>query len=370
MPQEFHVVRCFSCEAFQSQQVKKVNKFVCKLCGTKQSVRKEYGRGSGKDCRIHVQKLNNLRGEIEEKEEDILQSKLQEGGDLHIEHFDQEYNDTEQYEGDGHFVHDHQYNDFQHENGLNEDFFSGIGTSNISNQHMKEGRKSKWTSYLSNETGDDEDECTEIHENLHPEKKVEHYEGNQHAFENGWKNNKIGMNKLTKVKRYEGHPYQCPPSRISKSSYKVNSADSDKEKYIRKYDESHTKIAVNSSTQRKTNFDQNYIACPSNTVSEKKTQNLSLKENIQSNKEISISFRANTEAKVSTKKIGTCFTAENQAVYKKIPHSLDYNILLESEPQSTLSINKYTKSTFMAKVKGTEDIYNKFADAHDLEDIL
>lgn len=40
MPQVFRVVRCFSCEAFQVDQKKKVNKFVCKVCNSKQSVRK------------------------------------------------------------------------------------------------------------------------------------------------------------------------------------------------------------------------------------------------------------------------------------------------------------------------------------------
>ncbi|KAI8510349.1 hypothetical protein Bbelb_112650 [Branchiostoma belcheri] len=61
MVQEFHVIRCFSCETFQVHQVKKSNKWNCKLCGAKQSVRKEYGRGSGADCRRHVQKLNMMR---------------------------------------------------------------------------------------------------------------------------------------------------------------------------------------------------------------------------------------------------------------------------------------------------------------------
>ncbi|XP_035692262.1 uncharacterized protein LOC118426826 [Branchiostoma floridae] len=65
MVQEFHVLRCFSCETFQVHQVKKSNKWNCKLCGAKQSVRKEYGRGSGADCRRHVQKLNMLRATMD-----------------------------------------------------------------------------------------------------------------------------------------------------------------------------------------------------------------------------------------------------------------------------------------------------------------
>nr|XP_045596741.1 uncharacterized protein LOC123757258 isoform X1 [Procambarus clarkii]XP_045596751.1 uncharacterized protein LOC123757258 isoform X1 [Procambarus clarkii] len=68
MGQEFHVLRCFSCLVFQSHQVRKDRKFACKLCGAKQSVKKDYGRGTGKDCRVHVQKLNSLRGNLEEQE--------------------------------------------------------------------------------------------------------------------------------------------------------------------------------------------------------------------------------------------------------------------------------------------------------------
>ncbi|XP_066267190.1 uncharacterized protein [Branchiostoma lanceolatum] len=65
MVQEFHVIRCFSCETFQVHQVKKSKKWNCKLCGAKQSVRKEYGRGTGADCRRHVQKLNMMRGTLD-----------------------------------------------------------------------------------------------------------------------------------------------------------------------------------------------------------------------------------------------------------------------------------------------------------------
>uniref|UniRef100_A0AAV2MH05 MRN complex-interacting protein N-terminal domain-containing protein n=1 Tax=Knipowitschia caucasica TaxID=637954 RepID=A0AAV2MH05_KNICA len=67
MVQEFHVLRCYSCQVFQVQQVKKVNKWICKMCGQKQSVVKEFGRGSGADCRRHVQKLNAARGAIMEE---------------------------------------------------------------------------------------------------------------------------------------------------------------------------------------------------------------------------------------------------------------------------------------------------------------
>lgn len=41
MPQEFHVLQCYSCFTFQVHQVKKSsNKWNCKLCGEKQSIKK------------------------------------------------------------------------------------------------------------------------------------------------------------------------------------------------------------------------------------------------------------------------------------------------------------------------------------------
>uniref|UniRef100_A0A3Q3MFP9 MRN complex-interacting protein N-terminal domain-containing protein n=1 Tax=Mastacembelus armatus TaxID=205130 RepID=A0A3Q3MFP9_9TELE len=39
----------------------------CKLCGEKQSLLKEFGCGSGPDCRQHVQKLNAMRGAMMEE---------------------------------------------------------------------------------------------------------------------------------------------------------------------------------------------------------------------------------------------------------------------------------------------------------------
>ncbi|CAK6980827.1 MRN complex-interacting protein isoform X1 [Scomber scombrus] len=69
MSQQFHVLRCVTCQSFQVQQVKKVNRWSCKLCGEKQSLLKEFGRGSGADCRRHVQKLNAMRGAVMEEQE-------------------------------------------------------------------------------------------------------------------------------------------------------------------------------------------------------------------------------------------------------------------------------------------------------------
>ncbi|KAK7086131.1 hypothetical protein SK128_012980, partial [Halocaridina rubra] len=78
MVQELHVVRCYSCLLFQSHQIRKDKKFCCKMCGAKQSVKKNYGRGSGKDCRIHVQKLNSLQGSLEAEQDLKLEVQLEE----------------------------------------------------------------------------------------------------------------------------------------------------------------------------------------------------------------------------------------------------------------------------------------------------
>ena len=70
MPQEFQVLRCFSCETFQVDSVKIRNvKWQCKLCGLKQSIKYIYEKSSSaKECRVHVQKLNSKRADISDLE--------------------------------------------------------------------------------------------------------------------------------------------------------------------------------------------------------------------------------------------------------------------------------------------------------------
>jgi len=65
---EYIAVRCFSdqCQIFQVIQKTKVNKFTCKICNNKQSIRKIYAQSyKAKDVREIVQNLN--RKEIEKK---------------------------------------------------------------------------------------------------------------------------------------------------------------------------------------------------------------------------------------------------------------------------------------------------------------
>lgn len=73
--QEFLVVRCFSCSAFQVQQQKKSLKWSCTLCHAKQSLQRVYARSNkAADCRAVVQSYNSARGaaeaEVEAAEDD------------------------------------------------------------------------------------------------------------------------------------------------------------------------------------------------------------------------------------------------------------------------------------------------------------
>jgi len=73
MPQNFQILRCFSCETFNVDIVKKTNKkWQCKMCGENQSIKHVYGSSeSSKECREIVQQLNQQRGE---KMDEIPQS--------------------------------------------------------------------------------------------------------------------------------------------------------------------------------------------------------------------------------------------------------------------------------------------------------
>ncbi|CAI5766727.1 Hypothetical predicted protein [Podarcis lilfordi] len=75
MAQQFQVLRCCFCNVFQVQQIKKSQKWNCKVCDEKQSILKIFGQGSGSDCRRHVQKLNLLQGQVEQEPTEMLRSK-------------------------------------------------------------------------------------------------------------------------------------------------------------------------------------------------------------------------------------------------------------------------------------------------------
>lgn len=72
MTQKFNVIRCFSCSTFQVHQMKKSQKWACKVCGEKQSLMKIYGQGTGAECRQHVQKLNLRQQDMDEKDYQMI----------------------------------------------------------------------------------------------------------------------------------------------------------------------------------------------------------------------------------------------------------------------------------------------------------
>ncbi|XP_045108060.1 MRN complex-interacting protein-like [Portunus trituberculatus] len=155
MGQEFNVVRCFSCCVFQSHQVRKDKKFVCKMCGERQSVRKEYGRGSGKDCRVHVQKLNTLRRSMEEGREAELEARLEEGYAAALE------GQEEEEEG------------FPPHTGWQEASEGGHGGSGGSVGGASQ--VSKWAKYLSSDSEEEEEEGKDLRHTRAPATERRHY---------------------------------------------------------------------------------------------------------------------------------------------------------------------------------------------------
>ncbi|XP_068203915.1 MRN complex-interacting protein [Palaemon carinicauda] len=153
MVQEFQVVRCFSCLSFQSQQVCKKPKFTCKVCGEKQSVRKEYGRGTGKECRIHVQKLNRLQGDLELDHEKKLEIQLE--NQVYDEHL---VNNS--FEEHGRY---NEYNDEQEDSEIHAEDSTIHAPGHSNTVHMAEKvmgqrSRSKWSTFLGSDDMDDSDD--------------------------------------------------------------------------------------------------------------------------------------------------------------------------------------------------------------------
>ena len=69
MPQEIVVLRCKECLTFQTHESKKSIKYGCKLCGEKQSISRIYVKGTGAECRVACQHLNEeLHGNRDEED--------------------------------------------------------------------------------------------------------------------------------------------------------------------------------------------------------------------------------------------------------------------------------------------------------------
>ncbi|KAJ3215807.1 hypothetical protein HDU67_010300 [Dinochytrium kinnereticum] len=66
-------------------QVKKVSKWICKLCGQKQSVLRIHMEGTAPECRKVVQELNMRRGEKEAEVDEIVAKKVEQGGEARME---------------------------------------------------------------------------------------------------------------------------------------------------------------------------------------------------------------------------------------------------------------------------------------------
>lgn len=65
---EYIAVQCFQCHAFQVAQQTKTNKWNCKICNSKQTIKKIYAISfQAKDIRPIVQDLNLKRNEIEKQ---------------------------------------------------------------------------------------------------------------------------------------------------------------------------------------------------------------------------------------------------------------------------------------------------------------
>eukprot|EP00039_Didymoeca_costata_P006373 m.89622 g.89622 ORF g.89622 m.89622 type:complete len:198 (-) comp13232_c0_seq4:52-645(-) len=78
MPQIFQVLRCYACKTYQVQQRKKVNKWVCSMCGEKQSVQHVFTEGTGKQCRSTVQSINLKKGMAEAAQGELAMEALAE----------------------------------------------------------------------------------------------------------------------------------------------------------------------------------------------------------------------------------------------------------------------------------------------------
>lgn len=147
MVQVFMVVRCHSCKTFQVHQVKKTNKWVCRICNEKQSVVKIYGKGAAKACRKHVQKLNMIQGERERRRE--------ERGDHHTpsDHEEEGEKEDRREEGGNHPPCDY----------ANAFTTQTVGTVETQVEHpvvLGDTRrsKSKWTTFIEPHKDEDEDE--------------------------------------------------------------------------------------------------------------------------------------------------------------------------------------------------------------------
>ncbi|KAH8302178.1 hypothetical protein KR044_003744, partial [Drosophila immigrans] len=85
MSQQIRVLQCIECSLYQVDIVKKSNKWDCKVCRHKQSVLREFIRGSGAECRLKVQELNLQRGLQRQAQDDRKIAEVQKAEDSGID---------------------------------------------------------------------------------------------------------------------------------------------------------------------------------------------------------------------------------------------------------------------------------------------
>ncbi|CAF0765886.1 unnamed protein product [Brachionus calyciflorus] len=124
MPQIFNIVKCYQCNMYQVDIDKKsTNKWTCKLCGSKQSLKQIFFQGESKDCRLKVQQLNEMGSKIQEQ---IAETKLN-----YLEN---------------------QTNQQQHQNSYENNSNVSYQQQNILSNATK---VSKWARFLTNDSDDD-----------------------------------------------------------------------------------------------------------------------------------------------------------------------------------------------------------------------
>ena len=150
-PQTFNIVKCYNCSTYQVDINKKsTNKWQCKLCGSKQTLKQVfYESDSAKDCRERVKQLNSLNGERQMQQQNANLAR-------HLNSNTNNYDyDNDEYEQDN-------------TSNYNQSTF---------NQSSSNNKVSKWAKYLTKKEfnkyyGDEEDEENQDEQNKQEVEKL------------------------------------------------------------------------------------------------------------------------------------------------------------------------------------------------------
>ena len=163
-PQTFNIVKCYNCSTYQVDINKKsTNKWQCKLCGSKQTLKQVfYESDSAKDCRERVKQLNSLNGERQMQQQNANLAR-------HLNSNTNNYDDN------------------------NDDEYEQDNTSNYNqstfNQSSSNNKVSKWAKYLTKKEfnkyyGDEEDEENQDEQNKQEVEKlvVQNFNNNNNNY--------------------------------------------------------------------------------------------------------------------------------------------------------------------------------------------